>query len=357
MVSPTVNQEIQDNQVVQEVQGNQAIQEKSSGSRSGVYKKVSILVDCYLELHSGESFTLDQLCKYLEISERENRDLVTQKLAYEVKKTRRLEKIERPSGSLYRYIDNTCKYIDWVNASDNDLLNIKWPYGIEDNSEFGFDGRVKISPGDIIVIAGVSNMGKTTFCLNFLWENMDTYPCTLMGNEYTPGKFKRRVARMGWRNPLTETGTAKFELIERREGWKDIIRPDNINIIDWINLSDNFYQMGKIIEDIQAKLHNGIAVISIQKDEHKTRGLGGGFSEHLASLYLSIDFEKLTIIKAKEWQEWNPNGKMYGFQIVDGGTKFHNIRQVVKCKSCWGSGHSKGGECETCSGKGYVDAP
>ena len=321
----------------------------------GQYQKVASLVREWTEIHKGESFDLDTICRQLQIQERANRKYVAIELSKIVGKGT-LEKVTSPIHKpIYRYIDNTCKFIDWVNASESDVLDIKWPYGIEDDTRFGFDGRAKISPGDIVVIAGTSNMGKSAFCQNFLWENMDTFPCTLMGNEYTPGKFKRRVSRMTWKEPVDGNGKAKFELIERREGWKDIIRPDNINIIDWINLSDKFYEIGKIIEDIQARLHKGIAVIALQKDEHKSRGLGGGFSEHLSSLYLAIDYERLTIIKAKEWTEWNPNGKIYGFAIVDGGTKFHNIRLIRKCKVCWGSGHSKGGQCEPCQGTGYAD--
>lgn len=322
---------------------------------TGRYRKVAELVREWIEIHKGESFNLDTICRQLQIQERTNRNYVTIELSKLVAKET-LEKVTSPIYKpIYRYIDDSCKHIDWVHALDNDYINIKWPYGLEDDSRFGFDGRVKISPGDIIVLAGSSNMGKTTFCLNLLWENMDNYPCTLMGNEYNAGKFKRRVSRMTWKEPLDDKGDSKFELIERHDNWKDIIRPNRINIIDWINLKDNFYQIGKIIEDIQGKLRKGIAVISLQKDENKKLGLGGGFSEHLASLYLTIDYERLTIVKAKEWEEWNPNGKMYGFKIVNGGTKFHNIRQIQKCNRCWGTGRSKGGICENCNGTGYVD--
>ena len=320
----------------------------------GNFKKVTVLVDEWLEIHQQERFTLDQICRDLQISERDNRRYVAIALNRRSEQGK-LEKVSNYTQALYRYIISTSKSIDWVNAPDDDILNLSWPYGIDDSTQFGFDGRVRISPGDIIVIAGTSNMGKTAFCLNFLWENMDSFPCTLMGNEYTPGKFKRRVSRMTWKEPLNGNNEPKFELIERREYWKDIIRPDNINIIDWLNLGDNWYEIGKVIEDIQSKLHRGIALISIQKDEHKTLGRGAGFSEELASLYLVMDFERLLIRKCKEWKEWNPNGKMYGFKIIDGGVKFHNIRLINKCRKCWGSGNHKGEECDNCNGSGYVD--
>jgi len=322
----------------------------TDNEQKGVYRKLSALVDNWLELHKGETFDLDMICRQLEIRERENRNLVTIKLAYEVKRGN-LEKNNR----IYRYINNNIIYIDWVNASENNTMGIRWPYGREDDTHFGFEEHIIISPADVIVIAGGSNFGKTCFCLNFLWENMDNFPCTLMGNEYTPAKFKRRVKRMDWADPLDENGNPKFELIERRDNWKDIIRPDNINIIDWIDIGENAYLIGKVIDGIQSKLRGGIALISLQKAPGKELGRGASYSMDLSSLYLSIDFERLTVVKAKEWKGRNPNKDMYGFTIVNSGTKFHNIREIKKCPLCYGTGHYRGGECDKCSGRGYVD--
>ncbi len=312
------------------------------------YKKVSILVDKWLDLHKGETFDLDTICRHLEIHERENRHFVVQKLSYEVK----AETLEK-SNRLYRYINKEIKYIDWLDDTVTETLNVKWPQG-RDGTKFGFDGHACISPKDIIVVTGTSNMGKTAVCLNFLWENMDNYSCRLMGNEYAPSKFRRRVQRMTWKEPLNGDGQPKFELIERHENWKDIIEPDKFNIIDWLSLpGDKLYMVGNVIEGIQSKLHNGIALIVLQKDEDAKLGRGRGFSEELASLYLVIDKGRLTVRKAKEWYEHNPNGEIYGFEISGGGTEFKNIRRIIRCTRCYGTGKIHGGECDCDSG--YVD--
>jgi len=316
------------------------------------YQYVSRLVEKWLSLHKGETFDLDTICRQLAITNREDRHRVVVRLFHAVESD-----LLKKSGRLYTYIDKTFKLIEWWKGPEDDHLAIRWPWGHQDNSGFGFAETVSISQGDVIMIAGLSNMGKTAFCLNLLLENMDMYPCTLMGNEYKPSKFRRRIEKMDWVNPMKEDGSPKFELIERYEKWADIIRPDNINIIDWINLGDNFYQIGRILEDIQERLKKGIAVISIQKSEGKALGLGGGFSEHLASLYLVLDFEKLTVRKAKEWANGpNPNGQMYGFEIIDGGSKFHHIREIKPCKACFSTGKSRGQKCGECGGKGTVDA-
>ncbi len=307
-------------------------------------------VDTWLTNHKDERFDLDTICRHLDYKTAIQRHHVAKKLSYEVSQGN-FEKSDR----LYRYIDNTYTRIDWQKASESEVLAVKWPYGRDDDSRFGFDGHLVVSPGDIIVIAGNSNAGKTNFCINFVWENMDSHHCVLMGNEYEAGKFKRRVRRMDWANPLKEDGTPKFELIHRRKDWKDIIFPDSINIIDWISLADSFYKIGDIIDGIQSKLRNGIALISLQKEEEKKLGRGGGFSRDLASFYFAIDFGRLTVIKAKEWIDHDPNFESYGFEIIDRGTKFHNIRPVKKCTNCGGYGKVKGSQCSQCFGSGYVD--
>ena len=314
------------------------------------YKKVSAHIDKWLEIHKGETFELDLVCRQLQIIERENRHYVAQKLSYEVQ-VGKLEKLNR----IYRYINKDKDTIDWQNSDINKTLNINFPKG-RDGTKFGFDGYVCISPGDIIVIAGVSNMGKTTFAQNFLWENMDNYSCVLMGNEYTPVKFKRRISRMAWNNPLGEDGKPKFELIRRLENWADIVEPDKITIIDWIALPANeLYNIGHVIQRIQSKVGNGIALIVLQKDEASPLGRGRAFSEELSSLYLTIDKKRMTVRKAKEWFGHDPNREVYGFDITGGGTEFRNIRPLVKCFSCKGSGRIRGNECFTCQGTGYIE--
>jgi len=314
------------------------------------YKKVSALVERWLEVHKGETFDLDLICRQLQITERENRHFVVQKLSYEVQ-AGKLEK----SNRIYRYINKDKEYINWYDSEVEQTINIQWPKG-RDGTKFGFDGYVCISPGDIIVVAGVSNMGKTTFAQNFLWENMDNYSCVLMGNEYTPVKFKRRISRMTWNNPIDENGKPKFDLIRRLENWADIVEPDKITIIDWIALPANeLYNIGHVIQGIQSKVGNGVALIVLQKDEASSLGRGRAFSEELSSLYLTIDKGRITVRKAKEWFNHNPNREIYGFDIANGGVEFRNIKPLVKCFSCKGSGQIRGGECCVCFGEGYIE--
>jgi len=108
----------------------------------------------------------------------------------------------------------------------------------------------------------------------------------------------------------------KFEAIRRYENHQDIILPDALNIIDWLNLGDRFWEVGKIIEGIQSKLTTGLCVIVLQKSEGKSLGRGGDFSRDLASVYFSIDKDMLTVIKAKTFKHKEPEWEAISFLIT-----------------------------------------
>ncbi len=318
--------------------------------RTGNYEKVSLHVDTWLSIHGGETFTLDNICRHLEISERENRYYVAVKLSKEVAKGR-LEKVNRT----YRYINKDFKPIEWFRYAAQDVLPLAWPYSHADGSRFGFDGHLNIRPNDIVVVAGESNRGKSTFCRNLLWENMDRFPCRMLVNEWSPGRFVDVISRMGWASGLKEDGTPKFELLECYRDWKYAVRPGAVNIIDWLTVKDHFWEIDDVLEGIQQQLGGGVAVVAIQKAGDKAYGEGGSYSERHAALYLSIGREVLTVKKAKDWRGVNPDGQHYGFSIVDYGAQFAHIRPVAKCPKCQGRSLAQGTPCAQCGGTGYVD--
>jgi len=326
----------------------------------GLYKSASLAVENWATLHTGETFDLDTICRHLEIHDSEKRKYISIKLSYDVK-TGKLEKLNKT----YKYVNKEINVIDWVNASEKDELPVSWPCsrGPNDNSKFGFDSHITIRPADLIVVAGLSNWGKSTFARNFLAENLDQWDgrIQMMVNEYSPGRFKSVMNRMNWIPFLYDDGTPRFRLIQRREDWQYAIEPDWLNIIDWIGLTDNFYLIRHIMEDIQKHLKGGAALIILQKREGKTLGEGGGMTEDLASAYFLIDNGILTVRKVKESKNGlNPNGATYGFAITNGGADFSNIRPVKMCPRCGGKKQTwvKGDgtvNCESCNGMGYVD--
>jgi len=224
---------------------------------------------------------------------------------------------------------------------------------------------IEMDEGDCIVIAGVSNSAKTLWVINMLALNMDKYPCLLMGNEYDrvdgklSPKFVRRLRRMDWANWEDSNGKLKFTIMPVKEDYDTWVEPGKINFIDWINLGEDFYKIGKIIESAKTAVGNGVLVAVLQKNEDRKLGRGGAPTIDLADFYISIDpmgsyQRRLTVIKAKA-QKGFVDGRMWGFEVVNGGTQLHNIREIKKCNKCWAKGYTTRGECEECMGVGYID--
>lgn len=321
-------------------------------------RKVYSLVDEYLLLHKGESFTLDRICRDLEISERENRKLVAIKLNYEISvKDPVVYKDSSNKETVYRYIDKTLTLLnDWVDVKEIRNVSLAWPSGA-DGSELGFENFIDIPEKSLVLIAGVTNTGKSVMLRNILWRNMHNYHFDYYTSETSREDFADYASRMPWANPLNGNGQPVFDLIQRYKDFHEVIDPNAVSLIDWLNLGDKFYQIGEKLGQIKAVLDQGTGVcfVAIQKNAANELGMGGMWGEHLASVYITLDFERLTVKKAKKWHDYNPNGRSWGFTIVDRGVHFHAIHEVVKCKSCWGRGRVGNAQCSMCWGTGWVD--
>lgn len=275
------------------------------------------------------------------------------------------KKLKRIGRGLYKKL-RQIKPITSLRASASNPIDIVFPYGREDGSSFGFEELLETDEGDCMVISGVSNTAKTLWVINMLAVNMDKFPCVLMGNEYDrvdgklSPKFVRRLERMSWAGWENDSGELKFTILPVKEDYEAWVEPGKINFIDWINLGEDFYKVGMIIESIKTAVGNGVAVVVLQKNEDRKLGRGGAPTIDLADFYISLDpmgnyQRRLTVVKAKA-QKGFLDGRMWGFEVVDGGTKLHNIREIKKCGKCWGRGHySAGGECQECFGTGYLD--
>jgi len=217
-----------------------------------------------------------------------------------------IQKVGRKDG-IYRRIDEVVAEIDFLSASI-DAFNIKWPFQIEK--------YVKTHPKNIIVIAGSYNSGKTAFLLNTAAMNMNKLKINYFSSEMGPVELRERLNK--FENPLSDFKKVKW--LERSGNFADVIKPDEVNIIDFLEMTDNFYLIAQYIKEIFDRLTTGIAIIAIQKNPGQTLGLGGGRSIEKARLYLSLDTGKIKIEKGKNWANptVNPNGLEINFKLVQG---------------------------------------
>jgi hypothetical protein len=203
--------------------------------------------------------------------------------------------------------------IDYEGANPNAFYNIKWPLNIE---KF-----VGIFPKNVAIIAGSPNAGKTAFLLNVVKNNI-SHRCTYFSSEMAAEELRVRLDKFTL--PLSFWKNCNF--FDRSSDYADVIDPDGLNVIDFLEISEDFPRVAKEIGDIYNKLNRGIAVVGLQKNEGTMLGRGGGFSLEKARLYVALDElrannkHRLTIVKGKNWaqQGVNPNNKSITFSIEDG---------------------------------------
>ncbi len=280
-------------------------------------------------------------------------------------------KVVKPSGrsdGVYRVLTPVEPVKWWDDSIDEEPINFYFPKCHEDNTEFGIEDLVEVFAGDLILISGQSNYGKTTIALNILGENLSLMPAVLMGSEYTASngkispKFKRRMNRMSWVN-WTEDGKPRFQLLPVGADFEDYIEPDLLNVIDWVSLPGEYYLIDRVMKAIKDKVGTGIVVMVLQKNKGAEFGEGGERTQRYADVELLIDEygqheSMLTIGKVKA-PKGKAKGRKWAFSIVDYGANLHGIREIVKCPKCWGKGYTGTANnykrCDICNGLKFID--
>ena len=199
-----------------------------------------------------------------------------------------------------------------IGKIDSEYIRFWLPFRLHD--------YVGIMPGNIIIIAGAPNAGKTALIMNIIKNNREYFNKIDYFNSES-GEEELNL-RLGKFDGITLSDwSEKISAWERSENFADVIRPGkgNLNVIDYLECHDEFYKMGQYIKDIHAKLKGAVAVIGIQKNANQDNGLGGFRSMEKARLAISMDNGKMKITKAKNFiTDLNPNGLMADFKLVQG---------------------------------------
>jgi hypothetical protein len=208
----------------------------------------------------------------------------------------------------FRFINTRITSLDFKTASNTGVLPLKWPMGIEK--------YVNLFPGNIAVVAGSPNSGKTALLLNFIYLNQDSFPLFYFCSEMGPVELRDRLDKF----PGMDIKDWHFDAIERASDFADVIRPDCVNIVDYLEMTTELYLVNTHLTAISHKLGSGLALVAVQKKQGALFGRGQEFGLEKPKLYLSMDKGKLVIIKGKSWATENvdPNGLKVSFKITGG---------------------------------------
>lgn len=228
-----------------------------------------------------------------------------------------LERVGNKNGC-FQLIPQEAQAVNWID-DDSTPIRVHYPFGI--------DLLVKTMEKNIIVVAGSTDAGKSAFALNFVVQNMDKHKGNIhyFSSEMGSSEMKQRALLFGY---SLEYWRDKFNFYEIGGDFHNQIKPDGINIIDYLDVTDEFYKVGDYIKKVWAKLNRGICMIALQKNPGLDYGLGGMRSAEKARIYIAMEGGVLKIVKAKNRQNpaIDPNGKKKNYELV-AGCKFTNVSE------------------------------
>lgn len=292
----------------------------------GDRKMVKDAIDMFVARSSGE-FSYRDVCHTLSLMEKNDKNNASKILSRMVERGD-LTRTGKRDG-IFRKPETELSLMNWKDA-DTTGIDIKFPLGLSE--------MVKVFPRNVLLIAGFPNSGKSTFCLEFARLNMKDHDIYYFNSEMGEDEFKYRLEL--FKNVKQEDWLKRFYSFARTDKYEDVIRAGEINIIDFLEVTEDFGLVGEKIKKIYEALGKGIALIALQKNYSRDTGRGDSLSLEKARLYLSMNPGTIKILKAKNWVgHENPNNLVLHFNLF-GGSEF-------KPNGTW---HPMSNFCSTCKG-------
>lgn len=263
-------------------------------------------------------WTYEELDRELDI--RTPADKLNRRVAIKRLKDEGIVESHPKDNKRFRFINTQVRLIDFKSARGQQPIALKYPFGIE--------RYYHTRPGNIIVVAGAADAGKTAFLLNIVRMNMFDFPIYYQSSEMGGDELASRLEKFD----DIDLDEWNFTPEERSSNFQDSIRPDCVNIIDYMEFAGGeYYLIADYLKQIHDKLSTGVAIVAIQKKRGAEIGRGGEMGLEKPRLYLSMDTGKLTIQKCKNWAvpDLNPNRLIVNYKIV-GGCKFIVTRDWFK---------------------------
>lgn len=273
-------------------------------------ENITNLVRDFVSVTNGDFSVTDALQGVTSVTTSQSRTAVRQAL-HRMWKAGDIERVTNRDG-VYRRIDTDCTPIDLTNLTCDEPVKLHMPLELTD--------KVIVTHGDIILVSGAQNAGKSAVLMDIAKQNRHKMDVHYFSSEMSASKFIKRISRDPYIDLDNFTKRVKF--YERADNFADVIvkGKGNLNIIDYLEMHDQFWLVSKHLANIFNKLDGAIAVVALQKDPKAEYGRGGSFTQEKPVLSLSIDNGKARITKCKEFPDGNenPQGSTFEFKLVQG---------------------------------------
>lgn len=271
------------------------------------------------------TFTLNDCYVALEVKDAKGKASI-RKAIERLCQNKQLEKIGVKGGT-YRRPDTSYEVID-LDDDIPDPLKVVLPLRL--------DQFCNIYNGMTILAEGEKSSGKSAFGIEAAWLNRNLFPGKVRYMQN--GELNKQMLQIRLRMrpqdlyPVKKFGE-RIEFITRHKDWWDIIDPEGLNIVDYIEEHEKKYLIPDYISKIQARLTTGLAIIILQRVPGRDYGTGGAEIRNKPSVICSLkrdgkintihiedikSFNTETIGKMFDGEVFNPRGLWREYKLVDG---------------------------------------
>jgi hypothetical protein len=227
--------------------------------------------------------------------------------------------------AMYRRVETSFDFISFdADEAPEVEYPVKLPLGLNDIAE--------ISQGNIILVAGEFNAGKTSFLLNVLRYNKGKLPIRYITSEMSKSEFKKRFA--SFMLPLSFWMQDDLtEYVRKSSDFHTVIKTDALNIVDYMEFKDSDYTKGaEYLTQIHDNLGTGVAIVAIQKKEGQRMPRSGDMIVEKPRLAISLSKYDTaddnpqgicSILKCKMPKLGKIDGKNLRFELQRQGSFFH----------------------------------
>ena len=164
-------------------------------------------------------------------------------------------------------------------------MDLWWPLELHE--------KVVVNRGSLVVIAGVTNAGKSAFFLNFAEKNKDKHKIRYVSSEWSNEERDEHLEDFGVDIDEWDDKIDFYAKKDVTSSFDNYVDPQNITIIDYFESYDDYAGISGALRDIADKLTTGIAIVALQKKAGMTHGYGGEGTGNRAQLYINIDKNEL----------------------------------------------------------------
>ena len=241
-----------------------------------------------------------------------------------MKKEGLIESVGKSAGR-YRRILVDAPVMEWREASREEY-EIEYPLGVHEvHATYG---------GELGILAGEKNSAKTSYLMQMAYLNRNRHKVHYFHSELSENQLRVRIDKFNHYTGTTDDEWDKIDFRSRTVNFSQVIEPDELNIVDYLHRTDEFFLMGQDVDAIFRKMHRreGYCMIGLQKKTYNEWGLGGEQPLARPNLYMTMfkgiyssnilerESPKIKIKISKSPRNESGEGKKRAFEISGEGS-------------------------------------